>query len=262
MKRTKLQTLPVTPPREIARLLQGAVFYDSSCSAEASVYFAQKDCGYYLKAAAPGTLRAEAEMAAYFHKKGLGAEVLAYTCSEDRDWLLSARLPGEDCTYAPYLSDPVRLCDTIAERLRALHELSAPDCPVPNRTSTYLQTVHENYQKGAFDLSLFPASYGFSSAKQAYEAFLQGESELKCDVLLHGDYCLPNIILDDWRFSGFIDLGNGGIGDRHIDLFWGAWTLQFNLGTDRYRTRFLDAYGHDKVEEELLRVIGAAEIFG
>ena len=66
-------------------------------------------------------------------------------------------------------------------------------------------------------------------------------------------------MLDDFRFSGFIDVGNGGVGDRHIDLFWGAWTLRFNLKTDRYRERFFDAYGADKINKELIRAIAAAE---
>ena len=85
---------------------------------------------------------------------------------------------------------------------------------------------------------------------------------LKSDVLLHGDYCLPNIMLNNWQFSGFIDVGNGGRGDRHIDLFWGIWSLNFNLKTDRYRNRFLDAYGRDKVDEARLHVVAAAEVFG
>ena len=67
-------------------------------------------------------------------------------------------------------------------------------------------------------------------------------------------------MIDDWRFSGFIDLGAAGIGERHIDLFWGRWTLQFNLHTDRFGDRFLDAYGRDKVDEEKLRVVAAAEV--
>ena len=73
---------------------------------------------------------------------------------------------------------------------------------------------------------------------------------------------MPNIIFDDWHFSGFIDLGNSGVSDRHIDLFWGAWSLGFNLGTDKWRSRFLDAYGRDKIDEELLEAIGAFEAFG
>ena len=80
--------------------------------------------------------------------------------------------------------------------------------------------------------------------------------------MLHGDYCLPNILLDDWRFSGFIDLGGAGIGDKHVDLYWGAWTLNFNLKTDKYRKRFFDVYGRDEVDEELISLIGVIESFG
>ena len=80
--------------------------------------------------------------------------------------------------------------------------------------------------------------------------------------LLHSDYCLPNILLDRWRFSGFVDLDTGGVGDRHVDLFWAIWSLNYNLKTGKYRERFLDAYGREDVQEELFRVIAAVEVFG
>ena len=74
--------------------------------------------------------------------------------------------------------------------------------------------------------------------------------------------CLPNVMFEGRRFSGLIDLGNGGVGDRHIDLFWGAWSLFFNLKTDAYRERFLDAYGRDVIDAYMFRVIAAFEVFG
>ena len=89
-----------------------------------------------------------------------------------------------------------------------------------------------------------------------------GKDALRSKVLLHGDYCLPNIILNNWKLSGFIDVGNGGVGDRHIDIFWGIWTLAFNLNTSKYRRRFLDAYGRDKADESILKIVAAAEVFG
>ena len=103
---------------------------------------------------------------------------------------------------------------------------------------------------------------GLAGAEAAWQAAQAVFPHLQSDSLLHGDYCLPNIILNDWNFSGFIDVGQGGPGDRHIDLFWGCWTLNFNLKTNQYFDRFLDAYGRDKVEPELLRGIAAAETFG
>ena len=127
-------------------------------------------------------------------------------------------------------------------------------------TGAYLAAVAEGQARGRFDGSYFHRE-GLTE-EAARRIIPETAPLLKNEVLLHGDYCLPNVMLEDWRFSGFIDLDHGGIGDRHIDLFWGAWSLGFNLGTDRWRDRFLDAYGRDIINEELLRAIGAFEAFG
>ena len=262
MKRTQIEKIIESLPREIEQFIGSARIFDSSCSPEARVYFVERDGGYYLKLAKKGELGAEARMTKYFHKKGLGAEVLEHATFGERDLLLTARVAGEDCTHAQYLDDPRRLCDLIATKLRELHELCALDCPVKNRMDGYIALAERNYMTDNYDKSHFPDSFGYRSGEEAYAAFCAGKSTLKNEVLLHGDYCLPNIMLDDWRFSGFIDVGQGGIGDRHIDLFWGAWTLMFNLGTDEYRERFFDAYGRDKIDLEKMKTVAAAEVFG
>ncbi len=261
MKKTLLKTPPLDLPCGIERLIAGADIYDSSCSPAARVYFIDQDGGYFLKKSARGTLEKEAQMTAYFCKLGLGAAVLNYVSGE-YDWLLTTRVAGEDCTHADYLSHPERLCDTIATILRELHETPASDCPVPDRTAEYLALAEKNYITGNYDKSHFPDSFGYASAEQAWRVLNDGKSALKNDVLIHGDYCLPNIMLDNWKHSGFVDVGNGGVGDRHIDVFWGIWTLWFNLGTDKYRERFIDAYGRDKIDENILKIIAAAEVFG
>ena len=126
----------------------------------------------------------------------------------------------------------------------------------------YFALAEGNFRTGNYDKSNFPDSFGYRSADEAYSTFINGKDALNGSVLLHGDYCLPNVILDDWHFSGFIDLGGAGVGDRHVDIFWGLWSLAFNLKTDRYRSRFIDAYGKDLVDEEKLKIIGAIEVFG
>lgn len=259
MKRTLITPEINSFPSEFHSLLQNAKIYDSSCSPEARVYYIEKDGGYYLKSAPKGTLEAEAKMADYFCKKGLSSQMLAYL-STDCDWMLTERVKGEDCTH--FRDDPKRLCDTIATLLRSLHESDYSDCPVQNRTAEYLTTAETNYRKGIFDPDLFTPDIQLPTADSAWKYLEENKRYLKHDTLIHGDYCLPNIMLDNWRFSGFIDLGNGGVGDRHIDLFWGAWTLWFNLKTNEYRERFFDAYGRDKLEPEILKAIAAAEVFG
>jgi len=258
MKRTKITPDLSLFPEALHPFFNSADIYDSSSSPEARVYFIDKDGGYYLKAAEKGALSREALLTRYFHSKNLATEVLAYI-SEERDFMLTERVRGEDMTCAQYLAEPKKLCELSASLLRELHETDFSACPVNDHTARYLETAKANRAKMLFDLSFAPQ---FKTADEAWN-FLQNNAHLlKNEVLLHGDYCLPNVMLDDWRFAGFIDLGNGGVGDRHVDLFWGAWTLLFNLGTDAYRERFFDAYGRDKIEEEKLRLVAAAEIFG
>ena len=262
MKRTPVQVNIGEYPEELARFLQGFAVFDSSCSPEAKVLFIDRDSGLFLKTAGAGTLETEARMTAYLHSLGLSAEVLYYGTSEGRDRLLTRRIPGEDCTHPRYLAGPKRLCDTTALLLRQLHETDGKDCPVPDRIRTYTETVRNGFDGSHYEPELFRGLWEFASFTEAKRAAEEGLPLLKKDVLLHGDYCLPNVILDDWRFSGYIDLGNGGIGDRHIDIVWGIWTLKFNLKTTEYTGRFMDAYGRDRIEPEMLRMVAAMEMIG
>lgn len=248
-------------PQEFHKYLVGAKIFDSSCSTEASVIFIDKGDGYFLKTAKKGELKNESIMTEYFHGKGLSAKVENYV-SKDKDWLLTEKISGQDCLADIYLENPKKLCDTIAENLIKLHALDCSDCPIQNRTGTYISTALNNYQSNGYDKRQFPDSFGYSSAKQAFAVFESNKKYLKSDTLIHGDYCLPNVILNNWEFGGFIDVGYGGVSDKHIDLFWGVWTLFFNFKTDKYQDRFFDAYGRNNFDEEMLRVIAAAEVFG
>ncbi len=261
MKKTLLNTIPSEIPPDICRFVSAANIYDSSSSPAAKVYFIDKENGYYLKCSGKGMLKRECKMTEYFYSKELGAEVLHYV-SDDRDWLLTTAVIGEDCVHEDYLMNPKRLCDVAAYELRKLHEADYSNCPVQNRTEEYFAEAEKNYWTGNYDKSQFPDRFGYHSAKDAYAVLTTEKDALQSKVLLHGDYCLPNIILNNWKLSGFIDVGNGGIGDRHIDIFWGIWSLGFNLKTNKYRERFLDAYGRDKADESILKIIAAAEVFG
>lgn len=205
-------------------LLAGSTLYDSSCSEDATVIFIDRDAGYFLKTADEGALASEADRMVFFHRLGLGPACLSY-CVEGRDYLLSRKLAGVDCTADLMLADPKRLVDVLAEALLRLH-------------------------------SCDPLDAGRSTSLVAYGDRL-GDLELDC--LIHGDACLPNYIFDDWRFRGFVDLGAAGLGDRHIDIYWVLWSLNYNLKSDGYRDRFLDAYGRALIDEDRLELVARVE---
>ena len=191
MKRTPIQPDFARFPAEFHNLLTAPVF-DSSCSKEARVYFIDRDGGYFLKSAPAGTLQKEAAMDRFFHEKGLGPQVLSYVTGR-QDWLLTARVPGEDCLHAQYISAPKRLCDTTAQILRQLHEISADGCPV-DRTTDYIATALENHRPRRYDSTLFPDNWGYACAEDAIAVVREFAPALKSDTLLHGDYCLPNLL--------------------------------------------------------------------
>ena len=255
MKLTPLAAIPDDFPAELLPWLKGAQLFDSSCSEEARVTFIARDAGYFLKRAPKGTLEREALLTRWFHKKKLAASVLGYSSDETYDWLLTEKIPGDDLTSMKYREHPKRLVDTLAECLRMLHGTDPMGCPV-NHTLERLAQAEHSYQRGRHELR-FAEPFGFTSAEEAHQYILRNGHLLQCDTLLHGDFCLPNIILDDWRFRGFIDLDSGGAGDRHWDIYWAVWTLQLNLHTNQYRERFLDAYGRSLIDDGLLRLCAA-----
>ena len=260
MVRTAVELHPDAVPSQFHAYLQKGHIYDSSCSPNAHVWYLDVGDGYFLKNAPKGALHRESTLTQFFHQKGLSCPVMEYA-QLDSDWLLTKKIPGEDCIFHAYLEDPNRLCETTAHLLRMLHDTNSAGCPVPQRTQEYLAVAQKHYEAGNYDTSLFPDNWGYATPESAWEEICRNGKFLKNDTLLHGDYCLPNILLQDWRFSGFIDLDAGGVGDRHVDLFWGMWTLQFNLKTDRYCSRFLDAYGREDICEDTFRTIAAIEIF-
>ena len=61
------------------------------------------------------------------------------------------------------------------------------------------------------------------------------------EVLVHGDYCLPNVLFDADR-RHFLDVGGAGVGDRYVDIVAVIWSLRHNFGKGSVGTQ-LDEYG-------------------
>ena len=254
MIRTPVSHIPELPD-VLMPFVQSASLFDSSCSPDARVWFADRDGGIYIKTAPKEALKTEMEMDSYFHSRGFGPEVLSYL-QEDADWLVTRAILGEDCTHTQYLQDPQRLAQTLGRLLRMLHDTDTAGCPGPDLNNAYLAKAKLCRSEG----TITPIFTDVSTVGEALALVQLFRPESR--VLLHGDYCLPNILLNNWRFTGFIDVGGGGIGDRHIDLYWGCWSLQFNLKDRRWCSVFLDAYGRDAVDTEKIRILGAIEAFG
>lgn len=121
------------------------------------------------------------------------------------------------------------------------------------RNDEMLALAGRNMRSGIFDATHLKEPHDAAASRIAIRPRLD-------QVVMHGDYCLPNVILSESGLSGFIDLGNGGLGDRHYDLYWGLWALAYNLKTERFHQDFLAAYGYDAIDPDRLaffRIVSA-----
>ena len=175
-------------------------------------------------------LETEAKVTKLFAQQGLGPEMLLYV-SEHKDYMVTREAVGEDCINQRYLEEPEKLVKALAETMKYLHGLTIEtDIPI-------------------------------SASMELYEE--QGYlDKVKCDTLIHGDFCLPNILLKDGEFSSFIDVGAAGMGDRHLDIYWVLWSLNYNLQTDKYTDLFLDLYGREHVDMDILKLVAKVEQLG
>ncbi|PYI51008.1 aminoglycoside 3'-phosphotransferase [Paenibacillus flagellatus] len=230
MDRTKVSLDREAVPLLIRPYLKGAVISDSSCSDTARTYRIEGDVSAFLKISRKGALERECGMTAFLHGHRLAPAVIAYESDAESDYLLTEAVSGEDGTARSHLDHPRRLAGAFGEYLRMLHSLPTDGCPYRDRTA---EMVREAAEKEANLGALKEIRYAAAD-----------------DTVIHGDYCLPNIVMDRFSFKGFIDVGSGGVGDRHCDLYWGLWTLAFNLKTDAYNGLFLDAYGRSAVDAD------------
>ena len=257
MKKIKTEVNIKSFPNEIRHLFENATVYDSSCSSEATVYYI--DSGYYVKIDELHSLADEAALNKLFHARELGVEVIAYI-STDKDYLVTRSAVGEDLTH--YLQNPEKLCKLLATSLRKLHSQPINDVPVSSRFQRYMDSVNGDYDGGYYDESVLMNRYIVKSKEEAWSIMQANKPLLVADTLIHGDACLPNIIQNNGSFSCFIDFNMAGVGSKYIDLYWAIWSLQYNLKTDAYTDLFLDIYGRDNINEDMLRVIAAYELFG
>lgn len=242
-------------PDEINAFIGNAKLYSSDGCSGANTVFIDKDNGYFIKTAKKDSLEKEQTMYHYFSRKGLSPEVITYI-NTDKDYLVTRKCIGDDGTEQKYLLNPHKLSTVYGEVLRMLHEVDFFDCPYQNNNDQLLSGIVRNYKKGTKLKNCVTEYIGVDDADDMYHIICQKKHLLKNDVLTHGDYCLPNIILDDFKLSGFIDLGSSGVGDRHYDLFSGLWTLNYNLKTNDYADVFLDAYGRNMIDFERLKLCG------
>lgn len=70
-------------------------------------------------------------------------------------------------------------------------------------------------------------------------------------VLTHGDYSMPNILINDGEIS-FIDLGELGISTKYLDIYYLMKSLKINKKEEIFE-EFIKGYGIDKINNNYIK---------
>ena len=102
-----------------------------------------------------------------------------------------------------------------------LWSIDISDCPRIRDYDAELKEAKYRVDHGMVDVDdVEPSTFGeggFENPEALYRWLEENRPDFE-PVLPHGDFCLPNIFLKDGKISGFIDLGDCGVGDKWRDI--------------------------------------------
>jgi aminoglycoside 3'-phosphotransferase-2 len=265
-------------PSEMASLLHGRSAHPVTTGESGARVVRYADSGtpaLYLKALplADGTpLGDEAARLRWMAARGVAvAAVRGYAVHDGCEYLLLDEVPGTDAaTVAERVASesPTHVADrsliaaalvhAIADDLRQLHAVPATDCPFRHPARARIAEARERARRGLVDESGFDAERHGRSAEDLVGELESLAPEREAAVLTHGDYCLPNVIVEMKAHdggavvSGLIDCGRAGLADPYQDLAIAARSVAWNLGPAWVPALFA-RYGMRHVDERKLR---------
>lgn len=158
--------------------------------------------------------------------------VICYEIVGEYQYLLMSKVRGDMSCSEYYLENPEELLSHLAKALKMMWSVDISDCPRICDVESDLREARFRVENGLVDTSdAEPSTYG-EGGFESPEALLKWLEENRPDlepVLSHGDFCLPNIFIENGRISGFIDLGGTGIGDKWRDIALCYRSLKHNF---------------------------------
>ncbi|MBI2171015.1 MAG: aminoglycoside 3'-phosphotransferase [Chloroflexi bacterium] len=202
---------------------------------------------FYLKMDSQATIHSlsqEKKVLEWLQGKLRAPQVIAYVEEGGSDYLLMSAVPGVDAATLAQADtqDKRELVRLLAQGLRQVHSLSMAGCSFDRTLAVEIEEAQHRAALGLVDPANFdPMRLGMQVDEMLAEV-LSTRPNQEHASFTHGDYCLPNVIIQDGRVSGFVDWGRGGVGDPYKDIALAVRSIRFNLGPGYEQTLF-DAYG-------------------
>ncbi len=135
-------------------------------------------------------------------------------------WLLMTALPGRTAYQCMKVDPGARpaIVAAIADHLRALHALPIKECPFNSQLPLRLAHARRRIEASDVDATDFGDDHDGWTPEEVWREMMALLPVDADPVVTHGDYSLDNILIEDGRVTGLIDVARAGIADRYQDL--------------------------------------------
>ena len=169
-------------------------------------------------------------------------QVLGYATENGREFLLLSEVPGIDTSSSALDMESLDVVRLLARGLRMVHEVPIRECPFDMTLEQVIPLTERNVELGLVEVADFDSERAGGSPGALFQVLVATRPTSEDLVFTHGDYCLPNILVDDGEITGFVDMGRAGVADRYKDIALAVRSIRRNNG-DAFVQPFLDEYG-------------------
>lgn len=169
-------------------------------------------------------------------------KVLLFAEYADTDYLLLSELPGIPASDDSLKIDIPGVIEQLVSGLKMIHSLPIENCPFDTRAGAVIELVRERIAKELVDTSDFDEERKGKTAEDIFKELFKTMPANEDKVFTHGDYCVPNVILNDGKLSGIVDWGNAGTADRYQDLALLTRSICYNFG-EEWQEKVFEIYG-------------------
>jgi aminoglycoside 3'-phosphotransferase-2 len=215
----------------------------------------------YLKMAALAAglrLDGEAERLRWMKEQDLPVPaVREYGRTDRAEFLLLDEVPGVAASDPMWRRFLPEVATALGEGLARLHRTRIGNCPFDHRLAREVDEACRRVAAGLVREDDFDEERAGRTARELLTELLATTPEGEDLVFSHGDFCLPNVVLDraadgTLQIAGLVDCGRAGVADRYQDLALAVRSITHNLGRGWVQP-FLRAYGMPNPRPERLR---------
>ena len=258
-------------PREVKARLRGRRLEPIHCGQSGAGVWRcthPEQSTWYLKVAsfeAQLGLDREAACMQWLRERGLPVpKIVEYLRRGDTEYLLTEEAAGVAASAPEWRRTSERVAIALGHGLARLHATDVTACPFDRRISRQLVEARARIASGQVREDDFDDSRLGRRATDLFAELLTMVPSEEDLVLVHGDFCLPNILLTqsggELHVTGLVDCGRAGIGDRHQDLALAVRSLSYNLGSNAVAP-FLSAYDRPRINPQTLEFFTVLDEF-